>query len=102
MKNHIKVDGRLLQTNKKWSQLKQKQREWICEITREEYRKYLIANKSKPYKKRKGDIVNAVYDRINERGIWIPFREAETAICKIIDQQNRIVEFAIVDGEVIL
>ncbi len=29
MKNHIKVNGKLLQTNKRFSQLKESQKNWI-------------------------------------------------------------------------
>ncbi|WP_163529519.1 hypothetical protein [Halobacillus ihumii] len=29
MKNHIKVNGKLLQTNKRFSQLKERQKNWI-------------------------------------------------------------------------
>lgn len=30
MKNHIKVNGKILQTNKRFSQLKNSQKEWIA------------------------------------------------------------------------
>ena len=29
MKNHMRINGQLLQTNKKWSHLKEKQKNWI-------------------------------------------------------------------------
>ena len=39
MKNHVKVNGRLIQENKKYSQLKQKQKEkiinWLYQGTKE-------------------------------------------------------------------
>ena len=88
-----------MQTNKKWAQLKQSQRNWIHEITIAEYRKYVAENKSQPRQKKKDIIVDIVYDRINERKIWIPFHEAKTAIYKIIDRQNRRTALDVVVGE---
>ena len=44
MKNHEWVDGKLLQTNKKYSQLKLKQKEkiyqWMYEAYRDKYREF--------------------------------------------------------------
>ena len=37
MKNHMRINGQLLQTNKKWSRLKEKQKTWIMETARQEY-----------------------------------------------------------------
>ncbi|WP_307443098.1 hypothetical protein [Paenibacillus sp. V4I3] len=34
MKNHIRINGKLLQTNKKFSALKLKQKEWIASLLR--------------------------------------------------------------------
>ncbi|TKI81456.1 transposase, partial [Bacillus mycoides] len=41
MKNHIKVNGKILQTNKKWPHLKQKQREHISKLLRREYTQFV-------------------------------------------------------------
>jgi len=41
MKNHIKQNGQLLQTNKKWSALKQSQKTWIQESTATEHAAYM-------------------------------------------------------------
>jgi len=89
MKNHIRVGGQLLQTNKKWSHLKQKQREWIAKITKDEYDRYINRHKKMPGKSGKAEIIDNVYDKINEREIWIPFYEAKVHIGKYIDRQNR-------------
>ena len=48
-KNHKMIDGRLLQTNKKYSQLKMKQKEkiaeWMFQATRDYYmKKYTFPN----------------------------------------------------------
>ena len=37
MKNHIRINGQLLQTNKKWNHLKAKQKAWIMETAKREY-----------------------------------------------------------------
>jgi hypothetical protein len=42
IKNHIMVNGQLLQTNKKWSHLKRKQLSWIYEITKEKHAAYVM------------------------------------------------------------
>ena len=89
MKNHVWSGGRLLQTNKKWSALKQSQRTWIHEITREEHAAYVEENGRLPMKKRKDVIVNRVYARIEERGIWIPYGEFCGHVNVMIDKLNR-------------
>lgn len=57
MKNHIKVNGVILQTNKKWSHLKRSQVDWIRQQQK------LVSS------------LDELYERIQERGIWIPFSE---------------------------
>ena len=89
MKNHIRVDGRLLQTNKKWSNLKESQKAWISEVTGAEYDKYIAEHKASPRSGEKDVIIAAVYSKIEARGIWIPYGEAERAINKFIDRRNR-------------
>ena len=37
MKNHIRINGQLLQTNKKWSHLKAKQKAWIMEMAKHKH-----------------------------------------------------------------
>lgn len=56
MKNHVKVNNQLLKTNKTWKDLKNSQKEWI-------------KNLSKDYS------LDEVYEKIQERDIWIPFIE---------------------------
>lgn len=88
-KNHIKVNGTLLQTNKKWSHLKQKQREWIYEITRTEHKKFIEKNNRLPMKTGKKKLIAFVESKIGERGIWLPSYEIENGIGKYIDRLNR-------------
>lgn len=88
-KNHVKVNGTLLQTNKKWSHLKQKQRDWIYEITRIEYQKFVDENNRLPMKTGKKKLIAIIENKIDERGIWLPSYELESGIGKYIDKLNR-------------
>ena len=77
MKNHEVVNGQLLQTNKKYSSLKLKQKEKIYQWMYEAYeRKYKELGK---YPADRDDelILDEVYSRIEDAGIWIPFSEVK-------------------------
>ena len=88
-KNHVRVNGALLQTNKKWSHLKQKQRDWIYEITRTEYKRFIEENDRLPMKAGKKKLIAVIEAKIDERGIWLPSDELESGIGKYIDRLNR-------------
>lgn len=74
-KNHRLADGRLLQTDKKFSALKGAQQakihDWLLECFLKE------AQHSPPplTKAQKEAITGAVYAKIEESGIWIPYHE---------------------------
>ncbi len=88
-KNHQMVEGRLLQTNKQWSALKQSQKEWITETARQAHSK-TVQEKGKPVNKNgKREIIDAVYEQIEARKIWIPYGEVEKHIASLIDRWNR-------------
>jgi len=89
MKNHVKVDGKLFQTNKKWSALKQRQRDWIYEQLRIAHDAYIESSEKLPMKKRKDIIIDAVYAKVEERGIWIPYGEYHSHVSVFIDRLNR-------------
>lgn len=89
MKNHIRVDGRLLQTNKKWSALKQSQREWIHAALREEHVAFVERHGKLPVSRKKHEIYDRVYERIEARGIWVPFGEFKAHANKALDRLNR-------------
>mgnify|MGYP000677194578 CR=1 FL=1 len=75
MKNHEWVDGKLLQTNKKYSHLKQKQKEKIYQWMYEAYcSKYQELGKF-PETRDDDDILLRVMDKIEEAEIWIPYGE---------------------------
>ena len=82
------MNGTLLQTNKKWSQLKQKQRDWIYEITRSEHKNYITENDRLPMKTGKKKLIAVIETKIDERGIWLPSDELESGIGKYIDRLN--------------
>jgi hypothetical protein len=88
-KNHEWVNGQLLQTNKKWSQFKQSQRQWIQQCTAEAHAAYVVAKGKPPVKSGKDDVLNAVYEKIEERGIWIPYGEFAAHVGKMVDCLNR-------------
>lgn len=75
-KNHQMVGGKLLQTDKKYSHLKLKQKEKIYMWMFEETKRYHDKNGKCPEKKDEDiSIVDAVYDRIEKAEIWIPYGE---------------------------
>lgn len=94
MKNHIKTpDGRLLQTNKSWSSLKQSQKEKIIGWFKRELSNYYEKHGKYPMGHKSEEVVNAVYDRIEEADIWIPYgevyREFNSRKTKMIHQLEK-------------
>jgi len=77
MKNHVYQNGRLIQTNKKFSALKQKQKEWITNELRHRYISAINYPHTKLRPKKRDQILNEVYDLIVEKDIWIPYFEVE-------------------------
>ena len=66
MSKHKMVDGRLLQMDKNFGQLKQKQKEKISEWMYQAYRKQTSEKLSNE------EALQLVFDRIEEAKIWIP------------------------------
>ncbi|QLK09385.1 hypothetical protein BMG_6160 (plasmid) [Priestia megaterium] len=77
MKNHVYQNGRLLQTNKKFSALKQKQKEWITNELRQRYISAINYPYTKLRPKKRDQILNEVYDLIEEKEVWIPYGEVK-------------------------
>ena len=73
--NHEWVDGRLLQTDKRFSQLKQTQRERINGWLYWEYRTVFEQLGVAPDARYNARILDAVYIKIQEAQIWVPFGE---------------------------
>ena len=66
MSKHKMVDGRLLQMNKSYGQLKQKQKEKISEWMYQAYRKQVAETLPNE------EALQLVFDGIEEAKIWIP------------------------------
>ena len=95
MKNHIMVDGQLLQTNKKYSQLKLRQKEKIYQWMFEAYKKRYLELGKGPGDADDASIVSDVLEHIEEAGIWIPdgevykhYRSIKANLGKRMDREN--------------
>lgn len=75
MKNHVWVDGQLRQTNKQFSDLKQKQKEQIPQWMKEETEAFYRLHQRYPVGRQSEDVVDNVYASIERAGIWIPYGE---------------------------
>lgn len=76
-KTHQKIDGRLLQMNKRFSSLKQKQQQDINEWLYDEYRSIYAEIGMPPDSRHNDDILFAVNEKIEKAQIWLPFSELE-------------------------
>ncbi|HDR7993031.1 TPA: transposase [Bacillus cereus] len=78
MKNHTRnPKGQLLQTNKIWSHLKQKQRETISNWLREAYIEKIKVHNRRLKPRENEDVLESVMSKIYDREIWIPDYEVE-------------------------
>ncbi|MDC7783488.1 MULTISPECIES: hypothetical protein [Priestia] len=77
MKNHVYENGLLIQTNKKFSALKQKQKEWITNELRQRYISAIYYPYTKLRPKKRDQILDEVYDLIQKKEIWVPYDEVE-------------------------
>lgn len=79
MKNHLKVNGKLLQTNKCFSQLKDSQKNWI---TTELYKLYHDKMKERRTTRKlpsnhRDTVISSLYEQIQNREIWVPYGEVK-------------------------
>ncbi len=72
-KIHKRIDGRLLQMDKKFSSLKMKQKDKIARWVYEEYKRYVMKHEKNPNADEK--IISAVLQKIEDAQIWIPAGE---------------------------
>lgn len=78
MKNHaVSSNGQFIQTNKKWSHLKLKQRETISNWLREAYIENVKTHNRRLKPKEDEDVLSQVLFKIREHEIWIPEYEVE-------------------------
>lgn len=89
MKNHIRVDGKLLQTNKAWGDLKRKQQEWIYRIARDQYAAFIENRGKLPVEGSKKQLIEEIYAIIQDREIWIPYGEVYRVLSRRIAHWNR-------------
>ena len=83
MNRHVKVNGKLLQVDKKYSQLKLRQKDKIAEWLYGEYRRYFREHGKQPDETADAKILYTVMEKIEEAGIWIPEYEVEKHYRKI-------------------
>lgn len=76
-KNHRIINGKLLQTNKRFQDLKQSQKEKISGWLYQEYRRIWLETGREPHKGRNSEILTVVMAKINDAEIWIPEYEVE-------------------------
>jgi hypothetical protein len=76
-KNHQIVCGRIIRIDKRFSSLRQSQKQKISNWLYEEYSKIYESNNLPPDSRYNEYILNVVYDKIEEAEIWLPFGELE-------------------------
>ena len=89
MKNHIMVDGQLLQTNKKWKDLRMSQKDFITNLIREEYFKLNEDTNTKLSKEKKEILWNTIMEKIKEGGTWIPEGEMKKELIRRVTKIER-------------
>ena len=99
MKNHLHVNGQLLQTNKKWSHLKEKQKAWIMETARQEYDRFVRERGKLPVHGFKQQLIERIYEMIEAKGVWIPYGEVKRVLGARIAHWNRQAGVATVSDE---
>jgi hypothetical protein len=72
LKNHIRVNGRLLQTNKKFSALKLRQKEWIASLLRSKTISLILEHQRQLTRPERERILQETLIAIEQKGIWIP------------------------------
>ncbi len=72
MKNHMRINGQLFQTNKKWSHLKEKQKTWIMETAWQEYDRFARERGKLPVHGSKQQLIEHIYEVMEAKGVWIP------------------------------
>ena len=98
MKNHMRINGQLLQTNKKWSHLKEKQKAWIMETARQEYDCFVRERGKLPVHGSKQQLIERIYEVIEAKG-GIPYGEVKRVLDARIAHWNRQTGAAAVSDE---
>ena len=94
LKNHIRINGQLLQTNKKWSHLKARQKAWIMETAKCEYDHFVQERGKLPVHGSKQQLNERIYAQIEAKGIWVPYNEVKRILDSRIAHWNRQIQRA--------
>lgn len=88
-KIHKNINGQCLHINKRWSDLKLSQKEFIGNKIREEYLLVAKDNNNKPSKEQYPLILDKVYKAIDDRNINIPHKEVQKYFHSKITKLNK-------------
>lgn len=91
-KIHKKIDGQMIHINKRWSDLKRTQREFIYNLMRDNYKQFIEKNNKLPNKKEQSIILDTVYQSITDRNINIPYGEVEKYFKSKITKFNKLLK----------
>ena len=83
------VNGRLLQTDKRFSDLKMRQREKISSWLLAEYQAKADQHGIPLGKRQKEEILDSVYEKIQKHEIWIPYYEVKQYFSSRLVKWNR-------------
>lgn len=89
-KVHKKIDGQTIHINKRWSDLKRTQREFIYNLMRENYKQFLNENDRLPNKKEQSVILDTVYSSIMEKNINVSYKEVDKYFQSKLTRFNKI------------
>ena len=98
MKNHMRINGQLLQMNKKWSHLKEKQKTWIME-TAAGVDRFVRERGKLPLHGSKQQLIEHIYEVFEAKGVWIPYGEVKRVLDARIAHWNRQTGAAAVSDE---
>jgi uncharacterized membrane protein YgaE (UPF0421/DUF939 family) len=72
VKSHIRVNGRLLQTDKKFSALKLRQKELIASLLRSKTISLMLEHQRQLRRPEREQVLQETLNAIEQKGIWIP------------------------------
>ena len=86
---HFEKDGQLLQADKKFSDLKQRQKEQMNSWIEEAFSSYVKKHERVPGEKGRSEIAGYVLLRMDKAGIWLPEAEAKRRCNAVISRLAR-------------
>ena len=92
------INGQLLQMNKKWSHLKEKQKTWIME-TAAGVDRFVRERGKLPLHGSKQQLIEHIYEVFEAKGVWIPYGEVKRELDAQIAYWNRQAGTATVSDE---